>query len=489
MPIAEVLDVPLTRIRRHPLNIRHDLGDLRELAASIRAKGVIEPLIVVPDPDARARNSFFVIAGNRRYEAAQLAEVKTVPCLPRAVDDAADQIETMLIENLQRTDLTPVEEARAYQTLLEFPGYTIKRITERTGRSAHTVKERIALGKLPDATLAKVSGGQMTLHDALIFVEFDGDPVETNRLEAAFGSFNWDFTVTAARARRDRAKSVVRTRKDLTTAGTPVLESFPANRSEWDEIAYLHLVPEAEADAFTGDAGAWAELEARHHQDCPGHTAVIGRDNQAIAYICTQPARHEATAKFARNSSEQDDPSQRGGIVAPTRGAPGPVPDREERRQLQQETVDLAIAAEVRTAYLAHRVASNDLTAAQATERIRQYLLDRIAFGATGRDFAAVLLGRPDLVGNRADDFAAVVAKLTWQQCVEMLGLLEFAAQDKLLADRHGFGVDLAAFQLDRTKEWRRRLADVYGYRWSDIERDLIALGEAQASRRATSAA
>src|SRR6266581_4172034 len=140
----ELQHLELGLIHPHKANPRHDVGDVTELAASMKAIGVLEPLIV-----ATGANDFgfTLIAGHRRLAAAHKAKLKTVPCHVRDdLNTSEKQLEAMLVENLQRINLTAVEEADAYQALLEFPDYTVDKISKTTGRSLKTVKQRLAIG-------------------------------------------------------------------------------------------------------------------------------------------------------------------------------------------------------------------------------------------------------------------------------------------------------------------------------------------------------
>ena len=117
----------------HPKNVRRDVGNVVDLANSISAQGIMQPLVVAP---ALAADGYTIIAGHRRFAAAQLANLQALPCVIREdLDTEPKQLEAMLVENTQRADLTVVEEAAAYQSLLEFEGYTIKSVAKATGRS------------------------------------------------------------------------------------------------------------------------------------------------------------------------------------------------------------------------------------------------------------------------------------------------------------------------------------------------------------------
>jgi ParB family chromosome partitioning protein len=136
--------VPIELIEPNPNQPRQMMGDLSELISSITEKGIIEPLIV------RQRGERFqIIAGERRYQAAVQASLRELPVVIREGDDT-EVIEIALIENLQRKDLTPFEEAEAMRGLADRCGYTHEDLARRLGRSRTAVTESLALTAMPE---------------------------------------------------------------------------------------------------------------------------------------------------------------------------------------------------------------------------------------------------------------------------------------------------------------------------------------------------
>jgi ParB family chromosome partitioning protein len=131
---TEYRDLPLSILTESKTNPRRFFEDsaLKELAASIRSQGVLSPLLVRPLTD----RSFEIVAGARRYRAAQLAEAETVPVRIVNFTDA-EALEAQLIENLQRRDVHPLEEAQGFRALLNLdePKYSIEQIAAKTGKS------------------------------------------------------------------------------------------------------------------------------------------------------------------------------------------------------------------------------------------------------------------------------------------------------------------------------------------------------------------
>lgn len=195
-------DVPLSKIKPHPKNPRLELTDIDDLAADIRAKGVLQPLILAPPVGSSA--AYILVAGHRRLAAAKAAGLTTVPATVRDdLDTPAKQLAAILSENTQRTDLTPVEVGDAYAQLVAFPGMTQKKAAEQTGRSQAFVKQRIALAKLPDAARKKMHSGEITIHDAGVIASFVGTP-DYKAITAAAGTPNFRFAVQRA---KDNAKT------------------------------------------------------------------------------------------------------------------------------------------------------------------------------------------------------------------------------------------------------------------------------------------
>ena len=138
--------IALDRLEPNPLQPRVDIGDLEELVASIRERGVLEPLLVRP---SQVGGRFMIISGERRFRAAREAGLREVPCIELNVDDRA-VAEIALIENLQRKDLTPYEEAEGLLALKDRFGYTHEDIAKKIGKSRSSVTESLIIAALPD---------------------------------------------------------------------------------------------------------------------------------------------------------------------------------------------------------------------------------------------------------------------------------------------------------------------------------------------------
>jgi len=171
--------IPLERIRPNPNQPRKELGNLQELTHSIREKGVLEPLLVRFDS---ADDMYTIISGERRYHAAKSAGLIEVPCIEKDAD-GAEMLELALIENLQRKDLNPFEEADGLHALAEQFDYTHEEIARRIAKSRATVTETLALRAIPPAVRLKCEEKSLTSKSLLLQVA--RQPNEKKMLELA----------------------------------------------------------------------------------------------------------------------------------------------------------------------------------------------------------------------------------------------------------------------------------------------------------------
>lgn len=158
-----VLDIPITKLDRNPEQPRVEFSesDLAELAASIRSHGVLQPLLVTRDGER-----FTVVAGERRLRAAERAGLTAVPCLVHEVVTAKERLEISLIENVQRSDLNPVEQALAYRRLHEEFGLSHDEIARVVGKERPTISNTLRLLDLPEDMQRALRDGRLTFGQA-----------------------------------------------------------------------------------------------------------------------------------------------------------------------------------------------------------------------------------------------------------------------------------------------------------------------------------
>ena len=162
--------VPIDQVDPNPDQPRQVMGDLSELMASISEQGILEPLIVRP-----RRGRFQIVAGERRYQAAVRLALDEVPVVIREVADR-EMVEIALVENLQRKDLSPFEEAEALQALVQEHGFKHDDLARRIGRSRSSVTESLALQAMPEEVRELCRLADITSKSLLLQVVRQGDP-------------------------------------------------------------------------------------------------------------------------------------------------------------------------------------------------------------------------------------------------------------------------------------------------------------------------
>lgn len=172
---SDLDSVTIDRVVPNPNQPRKNFDpiELEELAASIRSLGVLQPLLVRRDGDR-----FELIAGERRWRAAQLAELNKVPVLVVETDDRG-VLERALVENLQRSDLNPVEEAAAYKQLIDDAGITQEALAQRVGRGRATIANSLRLLELPDAIQRYLIEGSLSGGHGKALLSLQGNPLQT----------------------------------------------------------------------------------------------------------------------------------------------------------------------------------------------------------------------------------------------------------------------------------------------------------------------
>ena len=235
------MSIQLTNIRTedlipHPNNPRKDLGDLSELTESVKANGIMQNLTVVPDG-----KKYKVLIGHRRLAAAKAAGVKEVPC--RIAEGLSDneQLGIMLEENMQRTDLTIIEQAKGFQMMLDL-GETVKTVAEKTGFSETTVRHRVELAKLPEEQIdAALTTHQITIHD-LFELEKVKD-IEQRKEILEHASSSWMIQNAVSRVLEneqiERAKEILLPL--LEEAGVKKKKGFASWNESTEDVQHFHL--------------------------------------------------------------------------------------------------------------------------------------------------------------------------------------------------------------------------------------------------------
>ena len=197
-----LLEIPIAEIHVNPNQPRKlfDSNALQELSASIKASGVIQPVVV-----RRLNGSYQLIAGERRWRAARQAGLERIPAVVRDATDA-ESLEMALVENLLREDLNPMEEAEAYQKLLAQFGWTQDELAQRIGRDRSSIANALRLLRLPELLQADLRGGRLTMGHALALLSLTSE-ADQLRLREEILAHSWSVRATEQSARAVEAAS------------------------------------------------------------------------------------------------------------------------------------------------------------------------------------------------------------------------------------------------------------------------------------------
>lgn len=219
----------------HPDNPRKNIGDVTDLAASIKANGLLTPLSVVPNGER-----YRVIAGHRRLMACKQAGTGAVPCFVLDLDPL-QQLEVMVTENCQREQLTVLEEADAIQGMLDL-GATTASVAHRLGRSADYVRDRAKAASIDNEVRASRDDfGQLTIGQLVAIARYDGRPDLQKRLAQAAGTSNFDYTLSRIE-RDDRNRQWVESVAALLVEsdnGINLIPDPPYSNPEWRFIGCM----------------------------------------------------------------------------------------------------------------------------------------------------------------------------------------------------------------------------------------------------------
>jgi ParB family chromosome partitioning protein len=211
--------IPIDKLDANPDQPRTEIGDLTELTASIREKGVLEPLLVKPTLLGR----WMIIAGERRWRSATAAGLTEVPCIEMDVDDSA-VAEIALIENMQRKDLTPWEEADGLRALCERFGYTHEDVARKVGKSRSTVTEALSIASIPNSIREICRASEITSKSLLLQIVRQPDDDSMRAMAEQ---------IAAEGLTRDGARKARRAFIDPTGASEPFIYRYEAPGREF----------------------------------------------------------------------------------------------------------------------------------------------------------------------------------------------------------------------------------------------------------------
>lgn len=238
-----IQEIAIEKLKIHPQNVRKTYTGIEELADSIKAKGILQNLTVVKAPDDP--ESYWVVIGNRRLTAARAAGIKTLPCAVVEMSEK-DQISTMLLENMQRNDLSVCEQAQGFQLMLDL-GETESSISEKTGFSRTTVRHRLNIAKLDQEILAdREENGefQLSLTD-LYELEKVKDIEERNKI-LAHASNSRDLKWSVERAIREEkenqaAGEITEKLEELGVKPAPKKAKDERWSGKWEDVRHINI--------------------------------------------------------------------------------------------------------------------------------------------------------------------------------------------------------------------------------------------------------
>lgn len=213
-----ITNIDVTKLKEHPDNPRKNIGDVTELAESIKARGILQNLTVVP-----AENGLYtVVIGHRRLAAAKQAGLTEVPCA--VVDmDYKTQLSTMLLENMQRSDLTVYEQAQGMQMMFNL-GVPVAEIVEKTGFAETTVRKRLKIAALPTEQMQQAVERGGKLEDYVQIADIK-DEEERRELLKVVGTRDFEFSLSRAKRRQIEAEKTPLVKAELKSIGAKAVKN------------------------------------------------------------------------------------------------------------------------------------------------------------------------------------------------------------------------------------------------------------------------
>lgn len=467
---------PIDQLVPAPDNPRRNLGDLTELAESIASVGLIEPLLVTTTETTADTGQLLVVAGHRRLAASQRAGLTDVPVTVRQRLDDKTRREIMLIENVQRTDLLPIEEARTYKGLLDL-GYSQRELAKRLGIAQSTISKRLELlefeaaaPKLADrvgvVALTTRKGGKrdatgISLENAKELLKLRDEPGEIEKV------------VAKAKDPEDIPQLVIQRQKELEGERKVALWKDEAEKKRWPILPfnrYNGYLPDGTKKISTGaqyEYGDVLKVPMANHRKQPCHAVVISPGNGYNApsrtEVCTDPASHKAKG------------------ASPLKVTPEP-----RRKKAPHEE---KAAAEAR----AEKAAAEARAKKEASARREEVLVDLVA-RKPSRDEALALMAEW-ILDHCGSDVAKVAAGLLGIDNGGYRADLRDkarAAGDEL---RYAFAVVLSSGHFNARQTWRRwdsaSVTGLYdhllkhGYALNDFEAQELGRASAQGKAEA----
>lgn len=287
--------IPMSRLEPHPDNPRKELGDLTELAASIKKQGLLQNLTVVPSPTSAGK--YRIVIGHRRFAASALAGLTELPCIIDERMTYPEQIAVMMSENIQRNDLTIAEKAGGVQMMMEL-GMGTGEIAENTGISDTTVRRYAKLGKLGVSGISQAEQRGATLMQLAEICEIEDEELRGEALEKA-GTSDYGrvlYRVRVARARRERLPLIGR----ALAAFASEIDKEDYERHVWREcFDFVNADCVSRANAFKPVKGKTYAFLVREYD------VVLYEERERLDNARAQAKREAAERLHARLNHEE----------------------------------------------------------------------------------------------------------------------------------------------------------------------------------------
>lgn len=242
MDNRSIVMIKRENLKPHPDNPRKDLGDLTELRESIRENGIMQNLTVVPVGDGLVDSGdYMILIGHRRFAASE-GILDELPCVIADKLSKKEQVGIMLVENIQRNDLTFVEQAHGFQMMIDL-GDTVENIAEKTGFSKSTVKHRIEIAKLDDKTITKDREWQLSISDLIELEKVPNVKDRNQILKDANDPMNLRFRVRQAVNQEHHDKNMKQARSWFKKLGIKE-NNYPIWSYDVQKIAEFHTAEE-----------------------------------------------------------------------------------------------------------------------------------------------------------------------------------------------------------------------------------------------------
>lgn len=309
---GKLVYIPISQLYPHPDNPRKDVGDVAELAESIKANGILQNLTVVPGhikshggENAKVAEGYTVIIGHRRLAASKKAGLTELPCVVVDMSER-EQLSTMLTENMQRSDLTVYEQAQGFQMMLDM-GDSVEDIAEKSGFSTTTVRRRVKLLELDKEKFHKSEARGATLQDYLELDKIE-DPDLKNRVLDSIGTANF----------RNELKAAISTERDAkrTAEVKAELEKFATEIESRDCVGGTHVPMD-----YVRNYGSWNRSDqvkrpddadtVRYYFRISPYQINLYKDHQEHVETAEDILRKEIKAKSERCEAELNEIADR----------------------------------------------------------------------------------------------------------------------------------------------------------------------------------